>query len=240
MANMLDELLKNLGENQLIKLHYGNQGLLVSNQYLHWIENRFPNPEQMEFIWAHQRNLQTLHSTHLLTLFTTLESNEWEAHIILQSIRELILIEGILGSPALDLIMWPIENVDTSTLRKLTLVGWQLQQNIQRLNNLFASHAFASLSELNLKSIMFSTPSHLTNFLSLQSLTIVDCQSILGEGPSMLSRPHPLPNASLNYVGNYDFEQNKLLAPILTMIRGLRTTRHADGAGCQGTTILRG
>ena len=273
MTNMLDELLENLGENQLIQLYYGNQGLLASNQYQHRTENCFPTPEQMEFIWTHQQNLQTLHCTHLLTLFSALESNEWEAHVILQPIRELILTEGTPGSPALDWILWPIENVDTTALRRLTLVGWHLQPNIQRLNNLFASHAFANLSELYLKDIMFSTPFHLTNFLSLQSLTIVDCQIISGEGPAMLSIPHPLPITSLRYVGNYDPEQNKLLAPIITMTQGLRSlvlditspesedeeiteeviqefrtdlayalkaTRHTDGAGCQGTTILRG
>ena len=58
----------------------------------------------------------------------------------------------------LNLITWPIENVDTCTIQKLKLVGWQIQRNIQKLNNLFAANAFVNTDKLYIKDFLLSTP----------------------------------------------------------------------------------
>lgn len=206
----MSEILESLDEDQLLEFHYWNQGLLPTNPFCSWTENCFPNPEQMELIWAHQGKLQTLQSTHLLTLFETSASSELEMHPILQPLKELILIEETPQSPTLGLITWLIENVDTPAIRKLKLVGWQIQKNIQKLNNLFAANAFVNLDELYMKDFLLSTPLQLTNCASLRSLTVVHFQS-LPDGAAMLSISHALRITSFYYTGDDDFKQYKLL-----------------------------
>lgn len=218
----MSEVLESLDKDQLLEFHYGNQGLLPTNPFCGWTENCFPDLEQMELIWAHQGKLQTLQSTHLLTLFEISATSELEMHAILQPLKELILIEETPQSPTLDLITWPIENIDTSAIRKLNLVGLQIQKNIQKLNNLFAANAFVNLDELYMKEFLLSTPLQLANCASLRSLTVVHFQS-LADGAAMLSISHAFWITSFQYTGDDDFNQYKLLPSILRQIQGLST-----------------
>lgn len=216
LSSLLDELLENLRENQLVELHYGKRGLTAA----HYNENCFPNMEQMKRIWTHQRRLQTLHSTHLLTFFEAFLENELDYNAILKPVKELILIEKLFGSQKLDLVTWPIVMVNTSSLQKLKLVEWDLEKNIQKLDKFFADNAFVNLTELYFEDIIFDTPLQLTNCPLLQSLTIVNCQTS-PQGPAMLSIPNTLKIASLHYVGGHDFHDYELLVPILSRIQGL-------------------
>lgn len=176
LTSLLSEVLENLGEDQLLELHYRNKGLLPTNQFCGRTENCFPDPEQMEHIWAYQGKAQTLQSTHLPTLCQTSATRDLETHAILQPLKELILIEETPQSPKLSLITWPIENIDMSAIRKLKLWGWQIPRNIQKLNDWFAANALVNLDELYMKDFLLSTPLQLTNCPSLRSLTVVHFQ----------------------------------------------------------------
>ena len=79
--NSCNRATESLGKNQLLELHYG---LLPNNQYRRRTENCFPDPEEMELIWAPQRKLQTLQHTHLLTLLEISATSELETHVVRQ------------------------------------------------------------------------------------------------------------------------------------------------------------
>lgn len=227
MTSMLNELLGNLRENQLLEFHYGERGIQPNNYMLERCyepKNRFPNLEQMALVWASQQRLQALHSAHIFMLFEEVKRNRLEASAILRPVKELIIIWEHIGLHMSDSISWLINNVDVSALRRLKLVGvvWHLEEELQRLEDLFAGNAFVNLTELFLKDVVFSTPLQLADCPALQSLSILYCQPN-PDGAVTLLIPHPLQIKFLHFATARNLNQVQLLAQIIRQIQGLTT-----------------
>lgn len=221
ISRMLNELFANLAEDQLLELHYGNRGMLVTNSIIHRTENCFPSEEQMELIWARQRNLQTCHSQHLSTLSRALNTNRLEASVVLRPLKELALIEEQLDPRLIDLVKRSLQNGYMPALRKLKLAQWR-SDRLQSLHDVFAAGAFRNLTEIYLRECTFRTPLHLANCPMLRSISIINCR-ILPDRAATLSIPHGQKIRSLHYAADADIDQYKLLAAIMNQIQGLES-----------------
>lgn len=222
VTNLLNKLLKNLIEDQLLELHYGNKGLLSRNAIVHRTENLFPSAEQMELIWSRQKKLQTIYSQHLSTLSRALNANRLEANVVLSPLKEMILIEEQLDPRLIDLVKRSLQNGYIPALRKLKLAQWRSDGGLQTLHDLFAARAFVTLTEIYLRDITFRTTLEVANCPMLKALTIYNCR-ILSDVAATFSIPNGVQLKSLHYVANDDIAQYKLLAPIMQQIKGLES-----------------
>lgn len=227
VTSMLNELLENLRDDRLLELHYGDR-YVTTNTILNRIENpqnHFPDPEQMALIWARQRKLQTLHSTHLFMLLESFKTNKLDARAIIRPVKELILISEDLGVHSSDTVNWLIKNVEVSALQKLKLVGCILclEENFQGFDDLFAGNAFINLTNLFIKGVSFWTTLQLANLPSLESLSILYCRPF-PDSVVMLSIPHPLKIKFLHFaIFNRTLDQMKPIASMIGKIQGLET-----------------
>lgn len=222
VTNLLNKLLKNLNENQLLELHYGNKGLLSRNALVHRTENLFPSAEQMELLWIRQRKLQTCYSQHVSTLSRALNTKRLQANVVFSPLKDLILIEEQLDPRLIDLIKRSFQKGYIPALRKLKLAQWRSDGGLQTLHDLFAARGFVNLTEIYVRDITFRTKFEVANCPMLKALTIYNCR-ILSDVTATLSIPKGVQLKSLHYVANDDIAQYTLLAPIMQQIKGLES-----------------
>lgn len=221
MANALGSLLMpKFKDNCLIEFHYGNNGLYSAYNYHPQLAYSFPDSRQMEFIWSHQQKMQTFYSTHICTMLRFMRNNPERARAILQSVNQVTLVQKLEERESPELIIWPLENIATFSLRKLTIVGWDWAQNLRKVHNLFSNHAFTNLTHIRFEGVIFDTELELKQCPSLRELDIIRCGSLPTDAVK-LSVPTKLPLKSFHFACDEDIDQLKLLAPILSQILGL-------------------
>lgn len=223
MGNILDtSLMPRFEDNCLIEFHYGNNGVYSAYSNHAPVFDKFPDTRQMEFLWSHQQKIQTFHSTHTGTMLRFMRHNPQRAKAILQSVNELILIQKHKKGERLDLITWPLENFAVSSLRKLSILGWDWAQNLRKVHSLFSSHAFTNLTHIRFEGVIFDTELELKQCPSLQELEVICCESLPTDA-AKLSIPTKLQLKSFYFACDGDIDQLQLLAPILSHIQGLFT-----------------
>lgn len=223
MGNILDiSLMPKFEDNCFIEFYYGSNH--ISSAYGHYppLFGNFPDTRQMELLWSRQQNIQTFHSTHICTMLRFMRKNPQKAKAILKSVNELILVQKHRRGQRTDLITWPLENFAMSTLRKLTILGWDWAQNLMKVNSLFSSHAFTNLTHIRFKGVIFDTMIELKQCPSLQQLDVICCGS-LPMDTAKLSIPSKLSLKSFYFACDEYVDQLELLAPILSQIQELFT-----------------
>lgn len=223
MGNILDtSLMPKLEDSCFIEFYY--EGNNISSAYGNYatLFGNFPDTRQMELLWSRQQNIQTFHSTHICTMLRFMRKNPHRAKAILKSVNELILIQKHKRGERPDLITWPLENIAMSSLRKLTIIGWDWAQNLGKMNSLFSNHAFTNLTHIRFKGVIFDTKIELKQCPSLRQLDVICCGS-LPMGTAKLSIPTKLSLKSFYFACDEYVDQLELLAPILSQIQELFT-----------------
>ena len=208
MTKALDLLLPKLRDDRLIIFEYGDLG-----------GDLFPTARQMEHMWTHQRNIQNLRSTYIAPqLVGYLRRNHLRPRDVLRQINDLAIGEENRDIYSAESINWPLENLDTSFLRKLTISGWSFAQHQEKLNYIFSRHAFQNLTNMSFIDVSFNTKFDLKNCPSLVALAIIRCQNVACIEVGLFL-PEPLQLQSLLFECEEDVVD---VTPILFQIKGLR------------------
>lgn len=148
----------------------------------------FPTPMQMQFLWAHQENLQNLklysHMVPSLEEFLELEPSR---SALLRSFTKLDISDKFDGIPLnfRAIMIWPLRNLDLRVLQNLQLHGRSISTPILcLLNDLFAGEFFVNITQLTFAWVRMVDTLTLTNMPSLNSLGLHHCKS--PGGPHLL------------------------------------------------------
>ena len=214
MGNILDKsLMPKFEDNCFIEFYYGGNNISPAYRHCAPLFGNFPDTRQMEFLWSRKQKIQNFHSTHICTMLRFMRKNPQRAKAILESVNEMILVQKHKRGQSPNLITWPLENFAISSLRKLTILGWDWAQNLSKLNSLFSSHAFVNLTHICFKDVILDTKIELKRCPSLQQLDVICCAS-LPMDTAKLSIPTKLSLKSFYFACDEDVDQLELLAPI--------------------------
>lgn len=156
----LDALIPQLQENRLIEFDF-----LDDARYF------FPTPEQLFRLWSSQKTLQNLQlSTYQIPfLINFFNSTQEPPNCLLKSVSRLRLANY--NGLNRDMLLLPLNVVDTSRLRSLTLTGAISSNVVDQLNWLFASRSFSRLTDLQVELAVFEKTLELSNLPSLDFLS---------------------------------------------------------------------
>ena len=207
VTKALDLLLPKLSDDRLVFFEYGDLG-----------GDLFPTTRQMEYMWTHQRKIQNLRSAYIAPqLVSYLRRNHLRPRDVLRHVNDLVIREENREIYSAASINWPLDNLDISFLRKLTISGWSFAQHQEKLNHMFSRHAFQNLTHMSFIDVIFNIRFDLKNCPSLVVLAIICCHNVAGTKVGIFI-PEPLPLKSLLFDCEEDVED---IAPILFRIRGL-------------------
>ena len=156
----IDALLPQLKENGLIEFNFWDHP-----------DNFFPTPEQICLLWSRQKNLRNIQlcSHHVEFLIDFFEQTQEPRNCLPKSITRL----GFANFHELtsDVLLLPLNIVDISRLRSLTLSGPIPSKVVYQLNRLFASRSFFRLTDLHVEVAVFQETLELSNLPSLYHLS---------------------------------------------------------------------
>lgn len=156
----IDALLPQLKENGLIEFNFWDNP-----------DNFFPTPEQLCLLWSRQKNLRNIQlcSDHVEFLRDFFEQTQEPRNCLPKSFTRL----GLANFHQLpsDVLLLPLNIVDISRLRSLTLSGAIPSKVVYHLNRLFASRSFFRLTHLHVEVAVFQETLELSNLPSLYHLT---------------------------------------------------------------------
>ncbi|MCJ1349706.1 hypothetical protein MMC31_007947 [Peltigera leucophlebia] len=230
---LIDQLLPHLQKDSLKEINFTSS-----------CPGEFPTPYQIEFLWQNQKNLQNLplitHVVPWLEKFSKEEPQpgEGQRSAILKFFTELELDDdfGEVHQCTPSNMLWPLQNLDLTVLRKLTLSSTLVDSSIfstlnnltfsstffdssifSTLNNLFAAGCFVNLTKLCFRHIcILSQTLLLTRMPSLKWLEVTACDF---QGPNL-----PLVLADdirLAWLFCNDFDKVEKLIPLLAQAKGL-------------------
>lgn len=207
----LDALLPQLLENRLIEFDFRDDA-----RYF------FPTPDQLHRLWSSQKNLQNLQLStyHIPFLIDFFEQTKEPPNCLLQSVTRLRLANFYNVNS--DMLLLPLEIIDISRLRSLTLSGAILSKIVYKLNRLFASQSFSRLTDLQVELAVFEKPLELSNLPSLNFLSFG-----LRNGPRQytieskgLVVPADFPLRNLVWSGESP-QNHPRIQSVLTKVKGL-------------------
>lgn len=207
-AMALDVLLPQLQENRLIEFDFRDDA-----------RNSFLRPEQLLRLWNRQKNLQniqlsTYHIPFLRDFFG--QSKFWFRSVTRLRLTSLYDVNS-------DMLLLPLEMLDISCLRSLTLSGEISSKIVYQLNRLFATRFFSRLTELQVESAVFENPLELSNslaslnFLSFGLRNGPDGYAIESKG---LVVPAGFPLRNLVWSGESPLNHPRIQS-VLTKVKGL-------------------
>lgn len=207
MTKALDLLLPKLMDDRLISFEYSDLG-----------GDLFPTTRQMEYMWTHQRKIQNLRSTYIAPqLVAYLRKNHLQPRDLLRNVNSLVIREENRDIYSAESINWPLDNLDISLLRTLTISGWSFAQHQEKLNFMFSRHAFQNLTHMRFIDVIFNSKLDLRNCPSLVTLAIICCHNVASAEAGVFI-PEPLPLKSLLFDCEEEVED---VAQILFQIQGL-------------------
>ncbi len=206
VTEAMDAVLARLRHDSLVRFDFSNFGA-----------DHFPTPEQMEYLWTYQSNIENLMSTHIIpTLANLLSTDPLKTSRLLRSVTELELRQNMHedenDQPS---IRWPLEHLDLSRLRLLSILSWS-PTILAMINSLFSNRLLPNLERLGFIGAIFPGTLQLMNCPALHSLSLA-FRPILATGSAPLDIPQNLPLKLLSWAeGPIDH-----LVPVLTRIQGL-------------------
>lgn len=177
----------------------------------------FPTPQQLRFLWNHQKHLQNLkfHSHMVPWLGKFLEQRKQDQRAFFKSFTKL----DIGGSKMCYSMFsnekcWPLKNFDFCLLQSLSLNG------SNGAIDLFAGQSFVNLTKLSLIRICFKDTITFTKIPLLKLLIIDHCRA----PNNGLSLPLVFPeNFQLQSLRYWSKERVQILTHLLAQIRGLKS-----------------
>ena len=209
---LMDHLLSLLQKDSLVKFQYSAQS-----------RDCFPTPLQVEYLWGHQKHIQTLklysHMAPWLKEF--LNKRKPGQNALVKSFTELCIggsVECWRMTPAR--LCWPLKKLDVSLLRSLSLNGSIIRFSFHAAVDLFAAKSFVNLAKLSFIQIFFERTLTLTNVPSLKSLVIDYCGDFNHSFNLPLIFPDNFQLQSLTYWSSGRVEQ---LTHLVAQVRDLET-----------------
>lgn len=182
---------------------------------------QFPTPQQMEFLWCHQKNLRNLQlGTHLFPWLDEFSKEQKPGRSTIFKFFTNVQINGNFGDENFQYIDWPLRNLDLSVLQKLTFTGGFDDNSIFTiLNASFACGCFVNLTKLTFRHLRnFDQTLTLTNMPSLK-LLVVDCYIFQGPTvPLVLADDIRLSTLTYNHILVSDIEK---FIPLLAQAIGI-------------------
>lgn len=201
-------------------LHKLQDGLLIQFDYGDFPPNLFPTQQQMEYMWMHQRNIRNLKSTHIVPgLIGFLSRYRLQPTAFSRSLTELTLSYRNRGVASEKSILWPLDNLDLTSLRSLNLMGWVHQSDIVKLNSMFSNGAFTKLKHIFFGCVKFFALVELKNCPLLESLGFAGCHSRTEHNRIECRLPETRPLRAM-YFAMYQIEE---LLPYLARVHDLQT-----------------
>lgn len=207
---LMDHLLSLLRKDSLVKFRYSTQS-----------RDCFPTPLQVEFLWGHQKHIQTLklysHMAPWLREF--LNTRKPGQNTLFKPFTELCIggsVECWKMTPTK--LCWPLKELDLYLLRSLSLNGSTIRHNFPAVVELFASQSFVNLAKLSFIQIIFQKTLTLNNVPSLKSLVIDYC----GDLNWSLNLPLVFPdNFQLQSLTFWSSGRVELLTHLVAQVRDL-------------------
>lgn len=211
---LMDQLLPQLRKDFLKEINFVSASV-----------EKFPTPKQIEFLWCHQKNLQNLElKLHMIPWLDKFSKELKPSQSDILKFFSNLEISNKLSEwnrPSTQKgLLWPLQNLDLSVLRKLTFSAPRFDDSIfSTLNAKIARGYFVNLTELGFQNIhRFDQTLILTKMPSLKSLVINCCALEEPNLPIVLVDDIRLSSLTYRHMSGADIEK---FIPLLTQAIGL-------------------
>ena len=221
----IDALLPQLQENGLIEFDSVPR-------------SKFPTSKQIRLLWSRQKNLQNIQlcTHHISVLIYFCKQTQEPPNCLPKSITRLELSN--IRDLNSDVLLLPLDIIDTSRLRSFTLSGAISSKIVYQLNGLFASRSFFRLTDLHVEQAVFEEALELSNLPSLNLLSFGPRESSYQFKNKGLVVPEDFPLRKLVWTGDSPLD-HPTLESVVPQIKGLEHLEIESNLGSDWTASKR-